>query len=142
VFAEIMTSRGVPSDRIMLETHALNTAENLALSKRVVEAAGLAPRNILIAVKPFMQRRVMATHAVVWPEMPASVASWKSTFDDYCNDTLPPAKITNIMMGDLQRIWVYAARGFSAPQHIPDDVKRAFHRLVELGFTEHLVGEN
>ena len=47
-------------------------------------------------------------------------------------------KVTNIMMGDLQRIWVYAARGFSAPQQIPDDVKLTFHRLVELGFTEHL----
>jgi len=66
------------------------------------------------------------------------VASWAGTFDDYCNDMLPPAKVTNIMMGDLQRIWVYAARGFSAPQQIPDDVKLTFHRLVELGFTEHL----
>ena len=141
VFAEILISRGVSRDKIMLETHALNTAENLTLSRLVMEAAGLMPRNTLIAVKPFMQRRVMATHAVVWPEMPASVASWTGTFDDYCNDLLPPAKVTNIMVGDLQRIWVYAARGFSAPQQIPDDVKLAFHRLVELGFTEHLIGE-
>jgi len=139
VFADILASRGVPRDKMMLETQALNTAENLAFSRRVVEAAGLTPRNILIAVKPFMQRRVMATHAVVWPEMPASTASWPGTFDDYCNDQLPPAKITNIMMGDLQRIWVYAARGFSAPQQVPDDVKQAFHRLVELGFTQHLI---
>ncbi len=142
VFADILASRGVPWDKMMLETQALNTAENLALSRRVVEAAGLVPRNILIAVKPFMQRRVMATHAVVWPEMPASTASWTGTFDDYCNDMLPASKITNIMMGDLQRIWVYAARGFSAPQQIPDDVKQAFRRLVELGFTHHLINED
>jgi len=138
VFADILVFRGVPRDKMMLETQALNTSENLAFSRRVVEAAGLTPR-ILIAVKPFMQRRVMATHAVVWPEIPASTASWPGTFDDYCNDQLPPTKITNIMMGDLQRIWVYAARGFSAPQQIPDDVKQAFHRLVELGFTQHLI---
>lgn len=142
VFADILASRGVPRDKMMLETQALNTAENLAFSRRVIEAAGLTPRNILIAVKPFMQRRVMATHAVVWPEIPASTASWPGTFDDYCNDMLPPAKITNIMMGDLQRIWVYAARGFSAPQQIPDDVKKAFHRLVELGFTQHLISQD
>jgi uncharacterized SAM-binding protein YcdF (DUF218 family) len=142
VFAEILTSRGVPSDKMLLETQALNTAENLVLSRRVIEAAALAPRNILIVVKPFMQRRVMATHAVVWPEMPASVASWTSTFDDYCNAMLPPAKVTNIMMGDLQRIWVYAARGFSAPQQIPDDVRQAFNLLVEMGFTGHLISEN
>ena len=79
---------------------------------------------------------------MTWPEIPASTASWPGTFDDYCNDMLPPAKITNIMMGDLQRIWVYAARGFSAPQQIPDDVKKAFHRLVELGFTRHLISQD
>lgn len=142
VFTDIMASRGVPRDKMMLETQARNTAENLALSRSVIEAAGLTPRNILIVVKPFMQRRAMATHAVVWPEMPASTASWTGTFDDYCNDMLPAPKITNIMMGDLQRIWVYAARGFSAPQQVPDDVKRAFHRLVELGFTQHLISED
>jgi uncharacterized SAM-binding protein YcdF (DUF218 family) len=142
VFADILSSRGVPRDSMVLETQALNTAENLVFSRRVVEAAGLTPRNILIAVKPFMQRRVMATHAVVWPEMPASTVSWTGTFDDYCNDMLPAAKVTNIMMGDLQRIWVYAARGFSAPQQIPDNVKQAFQRLVDLGFTQHLISED
>jgi hypothetical protein len=46
------------------------------------------------------------------------------------------------MMGDLQRIWVYARRGYSAPQHIPAEVQQAFHRLVELGFTRHLISED
>src|SRR5215471_4686943 len=48
VFAEILISRGVPRDKMMLETYALNTAENLVLSRRIIEAAGLTPRNVLI----------------------------------------------------------------------------------------------
>ena len=68
-----------------------------------------------------MQRRVLATMAVHWPDMPFS-----------------QDRVLNIMVGDLQRIWVYAARGWSAPQPIPGAVRRAFDRLVEAGYREHL----
>ncbi|HUS06777.1 MAG TPA: hypothetical protein VMZ52_10795, partial [Bryobacteraceae bacterium] len=63
------------------------------------------------------------------------------TLDEYFTDELTPDKITNIMLGDLQRIWVYAARGWSAPQHIPVEVRRAFDGLLSLGFTQHLIPE-
>ena len=138
VFAEILLERGVPAGMLRLETQATNTAQNISYSKRLI--GNPPPASILYACKPFMPRRVYATHVVEWPEVPATVASWPSTFVEYCNDELPQAKILNIMMGDLQRIWIYAKRGYSAPQRLPDDVMRAFHQLVELGFTEHLIG--
>jgi hypothetical protein len=43
------------------------------------------------------------------------------------------------MLGDLQRLWVYAERGWSAAQPIPDAVRVAFDRLVELGYRDHLI---
>lgn len=142
VFAQIMIREGVPADRILLETKAINTAQNLALSRALIESRGLQPRNLLLVSKPFMQRRVFATHAIEWPEAPATLASWASTFDEYCNDDLPPERITNIMMGDLQRVWVYARRGWSAPQKLPDSVRDAFERLKSLGYDKHLIPED
>ena len=139
VFAEILLRRGVPAEKLTLETEASNTAENISHSKRLI--GDPAPASVLYVCKPFMPRRVYATHAVEWPEVPAAVASWDSTFADYCNEELPPSKILNIMMGDLQRLWIYARRGYSAPQRIPAHVMDAFHRLVELGFTQHLIPE-
>jgi uncharacterized SAM-binding protein YcdF (DUF218 family) len=141
MFAEVLERRGVPKERILLETRALNTAENLSFTREFLRQAGIHPRNILIAVKPFMQRRAWATLAVEWPEMPASVASPRLSLDEYFTPELTPEKIVNIIVGDLQRLWVYARKGYSAPQRMPDEVKRAYDGLVASGFTEHLLQE-
>ena len=140
IFAEEMARRGVPVDRILIEPRATNTAENVRLARALVAARpGPPPRNAVAVVKPFMQRRVLATMAVHWPELPITLATWNTSFADYCTPELPPVKVLNIMLGDLQRIWVYAARGWSAPQAIPDGVRKAFDRLVELGYRDHLL---
>lgn len=47
--------------------------------------------------------------------------------------------IINIMVGDLQRIRVYPAKGFQIPQDIPEDVWEAYNRLVALGYDKQLV---
>jgi hypothetical protein len=87
-----------------------------------------------------MQRRAYAAQAVEWPEMPATMATWPATFTSYCTEPgLEPAKVANIILGDLQRLWVYARHGWTAPQRIPPDVLAAFHRLVELGYNQHLL---
>jgi hypothetical protein len=89
-----------------------------------------------------MQRRVWATLAVVWPGIPATLASPQMTLDEYFTPQLDPEKIINIMMGDLQRLWIYARRGWSAHQVIPEEVQAAYRRLVELGYTNHLIAED
>jgi uncharacterized SAM-binding protein YcdF (DUF218 family) len=140
VFAGILLRKGVPASVLLLEPEAANTAENIRFTRRLT--AENPPASILYAVKPFMPRRVYATHVVEWPEVPAAVASWETTFAAYCNEELPQDKILHIMMGDLQRIWIYAKRHYSAPQRVPPVVMDAYHRLVELGFTRHLIAED
>jgi hypothetical protein len=139
MYARVAERRGVPRDRILLETRATNTAENIRFVRALLTGRAKRPRNILIAVKPFMQRRVWATLAVEWPGMPATLASPEMTLDEYFTSQLAPVKIVNIMMGDLQRIWVYARRGWSAPQMVPAEVRDAFRQLAARGFTEHLI---
>jgi uncharacterized SAM-binding protein YcdF (DUF218 family) len=142
MYAGVAMRRGVPHDRILLETTAANTAENIRFSRRLLLSDGVRPSNNVIAVKPFMQRRTWATLAVEWPEMPASLASPEMTLDEYFTDVLTPEKIIQIMLGDLQRIWVYARRGWSAPQRIPEAVHDAYMRLKAAGFTQHLIPED
>jgi hypothetical protein len=96
----------------------------------------------VIAVKPFMQRRTWATMAVEWPEMPATLASPEMSLDQYFTDELTPVKIINIMLGDLQRIWIYSKRGWSAPQRFPEEVISAYESLKAAGFTQHLIAED
>lgn len=104
MYAMVLKRRGVPAEDILLETQASNTSENLRFTRELLWHAGIQPKNILIAVKPFMQRRAWATMAVEWPEMPATVASPNLTLDEYFTSDLTPDTIVNIIAGDLQRI--------------------------------------
>ncbi len=141
MYAAVLHRRSVPKEAILLESQASNTAENFVFAKALLRQAGIRPKNIVIAVKPFMQRRAYATMAVEWPEMPATFASPALTLDEYFTSELTSDRIVNIIVGDLQRIWVYSRKGYSAPQRIPEEVKSAYEGLVALGYTEHLIAE-
>ena len=45
----------------------------------------------------------------------------------------------DIMVGDLQRIHLYPARGFQIPQEIPPEVWSAYEGLVKAGYDRRLV---
>jgi len=141
MFADVAERHGVPRESILLENRSTNTSENFRFTRTLFEERGMLPHRIVIAVKPFMQRRVWATLAMVWPEMPATLASPRMTLDEYFTPELHADKIVNIMMGDLQRLWIYGKKKWSAPQEFPEHVMAAYHRLVELGFTRHLLPE-
>jgi uncharacterized SAM-binding protein YcdF (DUF218 family) len=141
VYRRALVERGVPDDRILEEPRATNTAENIRFSRALLRDRGITARNVLLAVKPFIQRRAAATFCVEWPEVPFSLSSWPAMFDEYCTGELTAEKITHIMMGDLQRIWIYARRGWSAPQPLPDEVRAAYEGLRKLGFTGRLTAE-
>ena len=64
------------------------------------------------------------------------------TLDEYFTPELTAEKIIHIMMGDLQRLWIYGRRGWSAAQHFPDEVLEAYEHLKSAGFTQHLVEED
>ena len=47
--------------------------------------------------------------------------------------------VISIIVGDLQRMRVYAERGYQIYQEIPTDVWKAFEELVEAGYDRHLI---
>jgi uncharacterized SAM-binding protein YcdF (DUF218 family) len=142
MYADEAAALGVPRDRIVLEPRAANTAENVRFTRELLRRSGAHPRNVVLATKPFMQRRVWATMAVEWPEVPASLASEPMTLDEYFTEDLPPEKVIPIMLGDLQRIWIYGRRGWSAAQIVPPEVMEAYRELKARGFTQQLLPED
>ena len=47
--------------------------------------------------------------------------------------------MVNLMVGDLQRLDVYAEQGFQVPQEIPDEVWAAWQELVDAGFDQFVI---
>ena len=142
-FARIAIGRGVHADRILIENQSTNTGENVRFTKQLLADRHLDPQTFIVVQKPYMERRAYATFRQVWPEKDVVVTSPQVSFDDYLsgysNETLSPDDVISIMVGDLQRLRVYPARGFQIEQEIPGDVWDAYERLVEAGFDKHLV---
>jgi uncharacterized SAM-binding protein YcdF (DUF218 family) len=97
------------------------------------------PQSFILVQKPFMERRAFATFKKVWPRKEVLVHSPKIKFTDYPTPDFPRDRIIEIMVGDLQRIREYSARGFQIDQFIPDNVWKAFEELVSLGYDGHLI---
>ena len=138
-FAEIAVQKGVPREAVLIEPESTNTGENIVFSRRVLAERGLDPDSIILVQKPYMERRAYATFMNFWPEKRVIVSSPPISFADYPTADLPKDLVINIMVGDLQRIREYPAKGFQITQEIPDDIWRAFEKLLALGYTNHLI---
>ena len=139
-FARIATDMGVPADRILIENRSTNTGENVRFTRALLAERGVDPASFIVVQKPYMERRSYATFRQVWPEKPVVVTSPQVSFDEYLaaytNAALSKEDVIGIMVGDLQRIRVYPAKGFQIEQEIPDDVWAAYEELVRLGYDE------
>lgn len=138
-FADIAIARGVPREAILIEPESTNTGENVVFSRRALAENGLDPETIILVQKPYMERRAFATFANFWPQKRVIVSSPPIKFADYPTADLPKDLVINIMVGDLQRIRDYPAKGFQIEQEIPGHVWQAFEKLLELGYTTHLI---
>jgi uncharacterized SAM-binding protein YcdF (DUF218 family) len=130
---------GVPRDRILIEPRSTNTGENVDLSRRLLQERGLRPRTVIAVQKPYMERRTYATFRKRWPELHVVVTSPQLDFDAYPNAEITRDEVIHIMVGDLQRILLYAERGWQIPQDVPADVMEAYERLVAMGYTRRMV---
>jgi uncharacterized SAM-binding protein YcdF (DUF218 family) len=144
-FARIAEALGVPLDRMLLESQSTNTGENVRFTRQLLADRGLTIGSFIVVQKPYMERRSYATFKKVWPEPEIRVTSPQVTMatylSGYTHSALSPDDVISIIVGDLQRIRVYAKKGFQIPQHIPDDVWSAYEELVALGYGSRLVRE-
>ncbi|MCW3105750.1 MAG: YdcF family protein [Segetibacter sp.] len=138
-FADIAVQMGVPKEAILIENRSTNTGENILFTQQLLNQQNLDPQSFIVVQKPYMERRSYATFKKHWPDKTLIVTSPQISFQDYPTDEISLEKVIHIMVGDFQRIKVYAEKGFQIPQHIPEDVWQVYEKLVELGFDEHLI---
>ncbi|MFF4754803.1 YdcF family protein [Streptomyces sp. NPDC002514] len=130
---------GVPADVILVEPHARNTGQNITLSRALLEERGVAVSSALLVSKPYEERRAYATARKLWPEVEFVSASTPMALSEYVDSIQDPCLVVDMLVGSLQRLLIYPAQGFMISQDVPDDVIRAYERLVTRGFTSRLV---
>jgi len=141
-FAQIAIDCGVREEDIILEERSANTAENILFTRRKLEELGMGGGTIIGVHQPFMERRIWAAMKVYWPEADVVITSPQTTIREYIQSVgeqgLPEKGAVEVVVGDLQRMDVYAKKGYQIPQEIPPKVWEAFRVLVALGYTGQL----
>jgi uncharacterized SAM-binding protein YcdF (DUF218 family) len=139
IFADVAAAMGVPRERMLIEARSTNTGENVDFSRQLLRERGVHVRKAIAVQKPYMERRTHATFEHRWPDLDVVVTSPQIAFDAYPNEAISREDVIHIMVGDFQRLIVYAEKGWSSPQAIPADVMEAFEGLVEAGYTRRLI---
>ena len=79
---------------------------------------------------------------VYWPEQSFAVTSPQVTIPQYLEAAKRQGMTENasisVIVGDFQRMELYAEKGWQLPQEIPDEAWEAFHALVAMGYDTQL----
>ena len=141
-FARVAMECGVPEADIILEPDSTNTKENILFTREKLSSLNLPHERILGVHQPFMERRIKAAMGVYWPELNFSVTSPQVTIPEYLararEQGISENASISVIVGDFQRMDLYAKKGYQLPQHIPEETWKAFYTLVEMGFDKQL----
>lgn len=141
-FRDIAIGMGVDESKILLEKKSTYTVRNILNTLELLKRGGITPSSIIAVTKPYMERRLYATYMKQWPgatQIDIMVTSPKLSFDEHVTDSISKDLFINIMVGDLQRIMEFPARGFQIKQEVPDNVRTAYDHLIAAGYTKHLI---
>lgn len=141
-FAAIAVVAGVPEERIILENRSTNSAENLLFTPKVLAEHGVKADKIIAVHKPYMERRLWAAMQVYWPAVQAVYTSPRVTLEEHIAHAeaigMTERGVIETIVGDIQRMELYAHKGYQVPVEIPEEVWDACHALVKQGYTGQL----
>ena len=141
-FAAIAISGGVPEERIILENRSTNSAENLLFTPKVLAEAGVKAERIIAVHKPYMEKRLWAAMQVYWPEVRAVYTSPQVSVEEHIAHAeavgISRKRVIETLVGDVQRMELYAKKGYQVPVEIPAGVRAAFDALVRRGYIGQL----
>ena len=141
-FAKVAMECGVPEEDILLEDRSRNTKENIDFTRELLEQRGIPHERILGVHQPFMERRIVAAMGVYWQEQQFRVTAPQVTIPEYLRRAKEQGISENasvsVIVGDFQRIELYAELGYQLPQYIPEEAWEAYRTLIAMGFDKQL----
>jgi len=130
------THPAIPGEHVYIESASTNTGENIRFSGETLRRADPAfcfesgIRSVIAVASPYRQRRVFRTMQKLCPSIRVYNSPPETSFEAEVrlfgakNQALVP-----LLMGELERIMGYPARGYMAPDSVPPDVASAYEKL-------------
>lgn len=144
-YADIAAGMGVPREKMLLETASTNTGENLRFSHAVLQERGIRLYRAIVVHQPNMGKRIRATLARQWPDQRVQflIAPADRSLEAYLERLsacgVDEFEMVSNIVGDFQRIDVYAKQGYQTPVEMPLEAWEAFERMKNLGYTKYII---
>ena len=142
-FAKIAISKGIPEDSIYIENKSTNTGENFRFTKKLIEENNLNIKSFIIVHKPYDEKRAYAAFRNWMPEYEGIVTSMNISCEDYnqmaIKNNLPNWK--ELMVGDVQRIKIFARKGWQIEMDMPEEIWNIYEELVKRGYDKYVYHE-
>jgi uncharacterized SAM-binding protein YcdF (DUF218 family) len=135
VFERRALANGIEPRRIQLEERSTNFGENIGFVRALLPQL----RRVIFVTKPNSVLRVVLTVPVQWPQVTAWVDSPALAFPADVSNIIGVFGVIHEMVGDVERVLQYPARGFQQPHAIPETVLESWRALIEAGFGRHLL---
>jgi hypothetical protein len=137
-FKERLQELGNAENDIIVEDQAMRLFESIANTREKLTADTQGEyNNGIIVLPPHCERRAFATAQKEWPNVNWQVTSPNVTYDDYIHK-YDEENLIHLLVGETQRIIDYGDKDFIEKQEMPDDVKAAYKKLLDKGYTKHL----
>lgn len=137
-FAETAARHGVPEKDILIENRSTNSAENIEFTRRMLEENGIFAKRLIVVHQPFMERRIAAAFDIAWSDVELLTTSPRTDIPTFFEHAVlygvNEKMVVEEIVGDFQRMDLYAEKGWQSRQEIPETAREAFHKLVELGY--------
>ena len=141
-FAQAAIGDGISPEKILIENCSANTAENIAFARRLLEENGIFAGSLIIVHQPFMERRIKAAFDVYWPDVEIMTTSYETDIDTFFEHAVKygvtEKMVVEEVVGDFQRMELYADKGWQSRQEIPQSAWDAFNELVKMGYDGQL----
>ncbi len=140
-FAEYAIEKGVPKEKIYIENESTNTGDNFRFTKELIKQKGLNINTCIVVCKPYVEKRVEATLKKIMPEYTGIVTSQDIDFEQYCNQYENEIgnrnEVIEDLVGSVERMKVFAERGWQAKMDIPNTIWQAYEDLVKMGYDKY-----
>ena len=130
VFKDIMISNGVSEDDIIVETHATNAGENVALGLKALKSTLGKVEKLVLVSRSYMMIRAIATFKKQFPEIKCFASPPKVSITDIVHINRKSSALR--LLTELDRLEMYYKKGFIEEVKLPDNIVKARKRLKSI----------
>lgn len=136
-FTKIARKRGVPKENIYLEKESTNTGDNFRSSKKLIENKNLNIKSCIVVCKPYDEKRAYAAFKKIMPEYEVIIHSENISCEEYYKQN--GDEWINVLVGDIQRMKIFAEKGWQIKMDIPQDLWDAYKILEKRGYNKFIL---